>query len=240
MPTILTAGALPPSITEGYSILPDTHETASGEEAGSERSSCRSVSTSPSSGGKTGSEPSGRVPRQKFESPHDPVELVILGKVYAKSSWGDLPEGLKSAITKSAVPNTDAHPELKSAVTETQNSTTDAQDREQSPDEQVQLPIMLGPDTGYIRREVPPKEASASTGSIHYIMIAAITPTADYLMCLDKLHPQKAYNALLQTPSAQNAYVVFKRDHLDGQSQTAAELNEALNDFQLAYKQSCA
>jgi hypothetical protein len=59
-------------------------------------------------------------------------------------------------------------------------------------------------------------------------------------MCLDKLHPQKAYNALLQTPSAQNAYVVFKRVRLDGQSQTAAELNEALNDFQLAYKQSCA
>jgi hypothetical protein len=198
------------------------------------------VSTSPSSGGKTGSELSEEASQEEVESPLDPVQLVLFRKRYAKSSWGDLPEGLRSAITKSAVPNTDAHPGLKPAVTETQTSATDAQAREQSPDEQVQLPIILGPDTGYIRREVPPKEASASIGSIHYIMIAAITPTADYLMCLDKLHPQKAYNALLQTPSAQNAYVVFKRDHLDGQSQIAAQLNEALNDLQLAYTQSCA
>jgi hypothetical protein len=240
MPTTLTANTLPPSITGGYSILPGTHETASGEEAGSERSSCRSVFTSPSFGGKTGSEPSEEASREEVESPLDPVERVILGKGYAKSSWKDLPEGLKSAITKSAVPNTDAHPGLKPAVAETRNSATDAQNREQSPDEQVQLPIVLGPNTGYIRREVPPKEASASIGSIHYIIIVATTLAADYLLCLDKLHPQKAYNALLKTPSAQNAYEVFKRDRLDGRSQTAAELNEALNDFQLAYRQSCA
>lgn len=167
------ADALSTSNIGGNSILTASDGTASERRSVSEDSSRRSLSPSTE---KAGSEPSEQVPQQEVESLLGSVERVIPGKGYAKSSWRDLPEGLRSAITKSAVPNTDAHPGLKPAVTETRHSTTDAQHREQSPDEQVQLPIMLGPDTGYIRREVPPKGASASTGSIHYIMFAAIYP----------------------------------------------------------------
>lgn len=234
MPPVLTADALSLSISGPNWTLPDTHEPASKERSVSRDSSRRSLSPSVRPSEETGSEPSERVPQQEVESPHGPVERVILEMGYAKSSWGDLPEGLKLAITKSAVPNTDAHPGLKPAVTETQTSATDAQAPEQSPDEQVQLPFILGPDTGYIRRELSPKEGSASTGSVQYIVIVAITPTADYLICLDKLHPQKAYNALLQTSRTQNAYVVFKRDRSEDRSPTA--LHDALSDLQLAFK----
>jgi hypothetical protein len=164
-------------------------------------------SQSSQSDGVPGSEAQQQALSEGEEPSSDWVEAALLVERYAKSSWGKFPWGLIAAVTQPL------------------QIITDGEGQDQSPVDGV---IGLGADTAYIRREIKPT-GPASANADYFILLAVTTQNADYLIYFDKSSSQDAHHALLNISKPQNAYTVFKKDHLEGRSQTAAELLTALN-----------